>query len=78
MNMLPKHLLESCVAEGKLKEAPQNRTQPVGTGPYRFREWKSGEKIVLVANPDYYGGRPYIGRASSIASSRARRRSSSS
>ncbi len=62
MNMLPKHLLAKAVADGKLKEAPQNSTQPVGTGPYRFREWKSGEKIVLVANPDYYGGRPYIGR----------------
>ena len=62
MNMLPKHLLAKAVADGKLKEAPQNSTQPVGTGPYRFHEWKSGEKIVLVANPDYYRGRPYIGR----------------
>ena len=61
MNVLPRHLLEPYVAEGKLKESPQN-SRPVGTGPYRFQEWKSGEKIVLVANPDYYGGRPYLGR----------------
>jgi peptide/nickel transport system substrate-binding protein len=61
MNMLPKHLLAQAVAEGKLKEAKQN-SRPVGTGAYRFQEWKSGEKVVLVANPDYYGGRPYIGR----------------
>ncbi|MBI2524538.1 MAG: peptide-binding protein [Candidatus Rokubacteria bacterium] len=61
MNVLPRHLLEPYVAEGKLKESPQN-SQPVGTGPYRFKEWKSGEKIVLVANPDYHGGRPYLGR----------------
>jgi len=60
-SMLPKHLLERYVADGKLKESPQN-SQPIGTGPYRFKEWKSGEKIVLVANPDYYEGRPYIGR----------------
>jgi len=60
--MLPKHLLEKYVEEGKLREAPQN-TQPVGTGPYRFQEWKSGEKVVLVANRDYYiEGRPYLGR----------------
>ena len=63
MYMLPKHLLESYVQEGKLREAPQNRTSPVGTGPYRFKEWKSGEKVVLVANPDYFEkGRPYISR----------------
>jgi peptide/nickel transport system substrate-binding protein len=60
--MLPKHLLEKAVEEGKLREAPQN-LKPVGTGPYRFQEWKSGEKVVLVANKDYYiEGRPYIGR----------------
>ena len=29
------------------------RTHPVGTGPYRLREWKVGSKIVLEANPNY-------------------------
>jgi ABC-type transport system substrate-binding protein len=29
------------------------RTHPVGTGPYRLREWKRGSKIVLEASPDY-------------------------
>src|SRR5439155_9726946 len=60
--MLPKHLLESYAREGKLREAPQNRANPVGTGPYRFSEWKPGEKVVLVANSDYFEGRPYISR----------------
>ncbi len=61
MWMLPKHLLAPYVAHGTLRDAPQNRA-PVGNGPYRFREWKAGEKVVLVANPDYYGGVPYISR----------------
>ena len=61
--MLPKHLLAKYVEEGKLREAPQNTTSPIGTGPYKFQEWKSGEKVVLVANKDYYvQGRPYLGR----------------
>jgi peptide/nickel transport system substrate-binding protein len=60
--MLPKHLLESYVRDGKLREAPQNRDKPVGTGPYKFQEWKSGEKVVLVANRDYYREGPYISR----------------
>ena len=27
--------------------------QPVGVGPYKFKEWTTGEKIVLERNPDY-------------------------
>ena len=61
MWMLPKHLLENYVADGKLKDSPEN-SRPVGTGPYRFQEWKSGEKVVLVSNNEYYEGRPYLGR----------------
>ena len=60
--MLPRHLLETYVREGRIREAPQNWTAPVGTGPYRFKELRSGEKIVLVSNPDYWEGRPYISR----------------
>jgi peptide/nickel transport system substrate-binding protein len=61
MAILPKHLLETYAASGTLRESPQNR-HPVGTGPYRFHEWRSGEKVVLLANRDYYDGPPYIGR----------------
>jgi len=60
-DVLPKHLLERYAAEGKLRESPQNR-RPIGTGPYRFQAWDTGEKVVLVANPDFYAGRPYISR----------------
>ena len=60
--MLPKHLLERYVREGRIREAPQNWSAPVGTGPYRFKELRSGEKVVLVSNPDYWEGRPYISR----------------
>jgi peptide/nickel transport system substrate-binding protein len=60
--MLPKHLLETYVREGRLREAPQNWSAPVGTGPYRFKELRSGEKVVLIANADYWEGRPFISR----------------
>lgn len=62
MWILPKHLLEKPWREGQdLRLTVQNR-HPVGTGPYKFQEWRTGEKIVLVANPDYFEGRPYIDR----------------
>jgi peptide/nickel transport system substrate-binding protein len=60
--ILPRHVLETYVEEGRLREAPQNRSNPIGTGPYRFSEWKPGEKVVLVANQDYFEGRPYLSR----------------
>lgn len=57
MNILPAHLLE-----GKdITKSPLSR-KPVGTGPYRFKEWVSGQKIVLEANNRYFEGRPYIDR----------------
>ncbi len=59
--MLPKHLLQSFADAGTLRESPQN-SRPIGTGPYRFQEWKPGEKVVLIANPDYFEGRPYLSR----------------
>ena len=61
MAMLPKHRLAEFVESGKLRESPQNQ-QPIGTGPYLFKEWKPAEKVVVVANKDYYAGRPYVGR----------------
>jgi peptide/nickel transport system substrate-binding protein len=62
MAMLPRHLLDTSMRQGRLREAPQHWTRPVGTGPYRFKEMRAGEKIVLVANPDYWEGRPYLSR----------------
>ncbi len=28
---------------------------PAGTGPYKFKEWVKGDKVVLVANEDFWG-----------------------
>jgi peptide/nickel transport system substrate-binding protein len=37
-------------------------TAPVGTGPYKFSEWKRGDSIVLQRNADYWGTKPYFGQ----------------
>lgn len=58
MHVLPRHLLEKYP---DISKSPLNK-KPVGTGPYRFVEWKTGEKVVFDANPDYFEGKPYISR----------------
>lgn len=57
MWIMPEHIL---------KDKDLNTTDfsrhPIGTGPYKFKSWKTGEKIELVSNHDYFEGRPYIDR----------------
>ncbi len=57
MGILPKHCLD-----GKDMASPEINHKPVGTGPYRFREWITGQKIVLEAFDGYFEGRPKIDR----------------
>ncbi len=41
--------------------ASEQRTHPIGTGPFKFAEFKLNERIRLVRNPDYWKpGRPYL------------------
>lgn len=59
---------ETSGAKKKKKKAPEphwmdvaikERTwNPIGTGPYKFKEWKSGDYVTLVANDDYFMGKP--------------------
>lgn len=44
------------------KWGDQFSQHPVGTGPWKFVEWKHDEKLVLGANEDYWQGRPYLDR----------------
>ncbi|MBI5197978.1 MAG: peptide-binding protein [Nitrospirae bacterium] len=57
MGILPEHLLK-----GKDINASELNRKPVGTGPYKFSEWVSGQRIILTANDDYFEGRPHVDR----------------
>jgi len=57
MSIMPRHLLE--------KEDLNNTEfarHPIGTGPYKFKSWKTQEKIELESNHNYFEKRPFIDR----------------
>jgi peptide/nickel transport system substrate-binding protein len=57
--IIPKHLFEAFKG-GKSREAPAN-LKPVGTGPYRFADFKPGDMVKGELNPTYHmPNRPYF------------------
>lgn len=54
--IMPKHLLATGEDINKLAF---NRA-PVGTGPFKFKEWRVAEAILLEANPAYFRGKPRL------------------
>jgi len=56
MPMIPKHIYEGT----DYATNPANQT-PIGTGPFKFKEWKKGAYVTLVRNDDYWKpGLPYL------------------
>jgi len=54
--IVPKH-----VYEGTDPVTNPNNSAPVGTGPFRFKEWVRGSHILYVRNDDYWDApRPYL------------------
>jgi peptide/nickel transport system substrate-binding protein len=37
------------------QSAAANAVQPIGTGPFRFSEWRRGDSVTLIRNKDYWG-----------------------
>ncbi len=57
--IIPKHLFEAFKG-AKSREAPNN-LKPVGTGPYRFVDFKPGDIVRGELNPNYHlANRPYF------------------
>ncbi|MCJ7628826.1 MAG: peptide ABC transporter substrate-binding protein [Longimicrobiales bacterium] len=55
--VLPEHILGGKTTEEIVNYVPYNRgPETIGTGPFKFAEWKSGEYIRVVRNEDYWRG----------------------
>ena len=64
--LLPSGLasLEVCPPSYFTDESPENLAKiaesPMGSGPYKFVEWKRDDHFTCEANPDYWGKKPSI------------------
>jgi peptide/nickel transport system substrate-binding protein len=56
--VLPRHVLSGTQ---DIRKDPFNRA-PVGSGPFRLKDWQTASQIVLEANPRYWRGRPKLDR----------------
>jgi peptide/nickel transport system substrate-binding protein len=56
--ILPKHRL----AESADIAKDQFNRAPIGTGPFRLKEWRMAETVILEANQGYFRGRPNLER----------------
>jgi peptide/nickel transport system substrate-binding protein len=56
--ILPAHLIKD-IDLSQLEKASFN-SNPVGTGPFKFKEWKVGDSITLERNDAYYKGTPKV------------------
>ena len=50
--LIPKHLFAEYIG-AKSRDAPTN-LKPVGTGPYMFKDFKPGDMVMGVMNPNYH------------------------
>lgn len=57
--ILPKHGFTPKSLLGINEKHPFNYS-PIGSGPFKFVEWKKGKRIVMDVNQRYYKARPYL------------------
>lgn len=62
--IVPKHILEVEFAQGgnELSKGSPFSRNPIGSGPYKFVEWKANDFVMLEAFADYFRGKPQIER----------------
>jgi peptide/nickel transport system substrate-binding protein len=57
--ILPEHIW-SKISGKAAASSYQNSPPIIGNGPFQVVEWKKGKYARLVANPDYWGGKPKV------------------
>jgi peptide/nickel transport system substrate-binding protein len=61
--IVPKHIWENVPVTEWRTDPGATGADPsrvIGSGPFKFQEWRQGESVTVVRNADYYGKVPYL------------------
>jgi peptide/nickel transport system substrate-binding protein len=60
---LPTHIYGKYTVDNdntkNIDAAPENTAPPVASGPFKFKEWRKGDQVILDRNDTYFKGAPY-------------------
>lgn len=59
---IPAHVFGKYVAAGQadaIDKAPENDNPTVFSGPFKFKEWRKGDQVILTRNDTYWQGAPH-------------------
>ena len=61
---MPEHIFGKYTGDNDpskvVDEAPENNAPPVASGPFKFKEWRKGDQVILTRNENYWKGAPYL------------------
>ena len=63
INNLGMHFASIVSPTAMLKHGKSFMNNPSGTGPFELDNWVKGDRVILKANLNYWGGRPYLDKA---------------
>jgi len=52
------YIVSSRAAQGKQPEDFNNGSGAIGTGPYKFKQWTRGDRLLMTSNDAYWGAKP--------------------
>ena len=52
------YIVSKAAAEGKKLEQFNDGTAAIGSGPYKFKSWAHGDRVLLTRNESYWGAKP--------------------
>src|SRR5919197_398220 len=61
---MPEHIFGKYTVDNDpskvVDEAPENNNPPVASGPFKFKEWRKGDQVILSRNEGYFKGAPLL------------------
>jgi peptide/nickel transport system substrate-binding protein len=60
---IPAHVFGKYVtgaSKDEIDKAPENENPTVFSGPFKFKEWRKGDQVILTRNESYWQGAPHV------------------